>query len=363
MIVPLYRSSTSRSRQRLFLTVNDAFTSDVRCNGSSDGEITLLPQGGTRPYVFQWSQGDTSMALSNLDAGTYFATVTDANDCVDSLSFAINEPPAISAIIPQPPAPQCFGDPTSLVIDTVFGGNGTGLSDYVFSINNSGITFPVDQPATIFDGVNVVTIEDFNECTFSDTVTVVQPELLEVIFDPETIVVELGDSTVELNPLITNTAGIPIDSFIWQPADFLSSSNVPTPTVSPLQSREYQLTVIDVNGCSATNTVFVEVDANRNVHIPTAFSPNGDGENDIFSIFTCNGVSAINSVRIFDRWGELIHESTELSPNCEPGIGVEIWDGKFGGQELNAGVFVYVIEVSFIDGIDLTYRGSIALLR
>ncbi len=348
---------------QLFLSVNEGFSEDVRCSGSSDGIITLLPTGGTRPYAFQWSDGDTSMALVDLGPGVYFATVTDANGCTDSLSANVNEPPAIMAVIPQPPAPRCFGDPTTLLIDTVFGGNGMTLSDYVYSINGSGIGFPVDQPTTIFNGANVVTIEDFNGCTFSDTITVVQPDLLEIIFDPPTVIVELGDSTVELDPLITNNSGIPIDSFIWQPGDFLSATNVPTPTVSPIRSQEYQLTVIDINGCSATNTVFVEVDANRNVHIPSAFSPNGDGENDIFSIFTCNGVSEIKAVRVFDRWGELMHESTGLTPNCEPGIGVQVWDGRFNGQELNPGVFVYVVEVGFIDGVELTYRGSIALLK
>lgn len=335
----------------------------ISCFGENDGRASVFMFGGTSPYTYNWSNGLTGQPIEDLAAGDYQLTVSDANNCMDSTTVTVTEPEPIMAIIPQPVPPQCFGDPTTLSIDSVWGGVGVMLSDYIYSVGNSGISFSADQPTTVFDGRNIVTIEDANGCTFSDTIMIQQPELVEVIFDPARVVVELGDSTVQLDPLIINSPDIPIDSFIWSPNNYLSSDRVQRPFVTPLRSQEYVLTVIDVNGCSAVNTVFVELDANRNVHIPNAFSPNGDGENDIFSLYACNGVSEILSARIFDRWGELIHESTGLSPNCEPGLGTEIWDGMFNGKTLNPGVYVYIVEVAFIDDITLTYRGSVVLMR
>ena len=348
----------------LILDQDQAFVEDESCPDANDGAIMLLPFGGTRPYSYQWNNGGTSDQQFDLMAGDYEITVTDANNCMDTLAVSIIEPLPLMAIIPQPENPRCFGDPTTLVIDSVWGGAGTVLSDYVYSVGNTGISFPVDQPTSIFDGVNVITIEDANGCQLMDTVSIQQPEQLEVIFDPERVVIELGDSTVQLSPTIINSPNIPVDSFIWTPNTYLSSDRVENPFVNPLRSQEYTLVVVDVNGCTSDpRSVFVELDANRNVHIPNVFSPNGDGENDIFSMYACNGVSQILSAHIYDRWGELIFSANDLSPNCEPGLGTEIWDGTLNGQTLNPGVFVYVVEVSFIDDISLTYRGSILLMR
>ena len=340
-----------------------AFTRDESCQDAEDGVIALTVLGGTPAYTYFWNNGATTESIEELSAGSYSVTVTDANNCQDSLVVEIVEPTPIMAVVPQPQPPLCFGDPAILTVDTVFGGAGSSSADYMYSVNNSGIFFPIDQPSTLFRSENIIIIEDLNGCTITDTITIQQPELVEITFDPSRVVVELGDSTVQLNPIINANDGVPIDSFVWSPADFLSANNIENPIVAPLESREYTLRVIDANGCEAVNSIFVELDANRNVNIPTAFSPNGDGDNDDFSIFTCNGVSEIVSARIFDRWGELLHESTGLSPNCEAGFGVKLWDGTFNGSELNPGVYVYIIEVEFIDGINLVYRGSIALIK
>ena len=131
--------------------------------------------------------------------------------------------------------------------------------------------------------------------------------------------------------------------------------------IEPLEDTEYTFTVIDENGCTATAQVLVEVDKNRNVYIPNVFSPNGDGFNDEFRIFACTGVEDINFVRIYDRWGELIYEDDDLPPDCIGGS--QLWDGRFNGKTMNPAVFVYIIEVEFIDGITLLYRGDLTLLR
>lgn len=90
------------------------------------------------------------------------------------------------------------------------------------------------------------------------------------------------------------------------------------------------------------------------------FSPNRDGRNDYFEIFTGKGVRAIPQIQIFDRWGNLLNEKNNL-----PVIpyGLEIWDGKFRGKEMQPGVYVYLIKVTFEDDQTLLYRGDITIVK
>jgi gliding motility-associated-like protein len=122
----------------------------------------------------------------------------------------------------------------------------------------------------------------------------------------------------------------------------------------------YTLTVIDINGCTASSQIFVDIDRNRKVYIPTVFSPNGDGINDKFQVFTGLGVEHINFVRLYDRWGEKVYEEIDLPPSSD---GTPGWDGNFRGHDMDPAVFLYLVEVVFVDGKVLVYRGDVSLLR
>lgn len=351
----------------LVLSLDNSLTQDASCNGTSDGILAVTynetdsvnPVG---PTPYSWSGGignAASPVAEGLPAGTYSVTITDIRGCEDSLTHTINEPSPIVAVIPDPADPRCFGESTVVIIDTIFGGNGEDLFDYTYQIDNNGLSFTPDQPATVFAGQHIVTVEDPLGCTYSDTLQINEPDELSVMFDPAIVVIELGDSTVRLDPLITNS--LPIDSFIWTPSSGLSSGNVQRPIVREFQDERYTLTVVDVNGCEGEGTVTVEIDRNRNVYIPNVFSPNGDGPNDEFRVFACNGVLQIESARIFDRWGALVAEREEIQHSCDGGT--VIWDGRRGSREAPTGVYVYMIEVTFLDRVTLLYRGDVTLLR
>ncbi len=356
-----------REPAALELSIDDAQTRDPSCNGSDDGVLavqfnqddSINPIG---PEPFTWSNGiapASAPVADGLTAGVYAVTLTDVKGCQDSLTYTLNEPSPIVALIPDPADPRCFGESTIIIIDTIFGGNGSDLFDYTYQIDNNGLDFTPDQPAVVFAGQHVITIEDPLGCTYQDTVDINQPEELTVAFDPEVVEIELGDSTTRLDPIITNS--LPIDSFIWTPTMGLSSYNVQRPIVKEFEDQRYTLTVVDENGCQGTGSVFVEIDRNRNVYIPNVFSPNGDGPNDEFRVFACQGVEEITSARIFDRWGNLVYESTDLLHNCDGGTA--IWDGRLNAQFMQSGVFVYMIEIKFIDNVSRTYRGDVTLLR
>lgn len=344
------------------LQINQDLTqsADVSCNGEADGAIAVAPVGGTQPYNFIWDNGTMNAVNAGLVPGSYQVTVSDKNDCTETAIFDIFEPAPIFASIPDPSPPLCFNDPTLVLIDTVYGGAGKSLSEFTYTIDNNGLEFPVDQPATIFAGVHTISIFDPYGCSFTDTFEVVQPAELQVFFNPTVVDIELGDSLTRLEPIIVSD--LPIQVYNWTPGDWLSATDVERPFVQPLEDQTYVLEIVDINGCASSAQVDVRIDANRNIYIPNIFSPNGDGLNDYFSVYACRGVKRIINAQIFDRWGNLIYQGSELSPVCQ-GIGTQIWDGTFNGQELNPASFVYIVQVEFLDDLVLTYRGTITLMR
>ena len=189
------------------------------------------------------------------------------------------------------------------------------------------------------------------------TIIIQQP--LEISIElPDVVEIDLGDTLTTLDPVIVSS--LPIESFTWEPPDQLSCADCKNPRVGPVKNQQYTLTIVDANGCSASATVLVDLDRNRNIYIPNVFSPTGDGINDKFRVFAGLGVSSINFVRLYDRWGGKLFEETNLLPDPD---GTPGWDGNFRGEEMKPGVYLYLVEVEFQDGQVLLYRGDVTLLR
>ena len=345
------------------VVLNQSATFDVSCNGAADGTINVDTLGGNSDLggiTFNWGNniaGPNSDVATGLDAGTYFVTATDSKGCADSLVHTISEPPAIQYLLGDIDPILCNGDRTTIVFDQVIGGNG---GPYLVSVDNAppqNIDFGFD----VFGGVRDVTIFDVTGCAVDTTINIPEPPRFEIFFDPDEIEVELGDSAV-LTPIVS-LGGAPVnqDSIFWSPLEFLSfGGNRLRPTVRPLDGLDYTLTAFDQNGCQATASIFVDVDKNRNIFVPNAFYPGSSRGNDRFRVFAGPGVQSIVQMQVWDRWGELVFQEGPQEPSSFPSYG---WDGKFRGEEMNTGVYVYIITVLFEDGLILNYRGSVTLLR
>ena len=98
---------------------------------------------------------------------------------------------------------------------------------------------------------------------------------------------------------------------------------------------------------------------NINVYIPTAFSPNNDGDNDKIIVYAGQGVAQIERFMIFDRWGNQVFAKGPFQPN-DPDFG---WDGLLNGEPMNAAVFVYYVEVTLVTGQVVVLEGDFVLLR
>lgn len=343
----------------LEIFVDSTQLQQVGCEGDSSGLISLFALGGntlTGPTTYEWTDGvSTSSVASNLKAGTYSVTATDHRGCTATTLVTLTEPDPIEFDIADIVEPECFGYQTVITIDTAFGGNGPL---YEFSINN-GPKRPIQGAIPVLGGQNnLVTVFDRNGCREEEEVFVDQPALLVVDLGNDTII-ELGE-TLTLDPFIGSL--LPIDSVVWQPTNVTCVDTVTCleVEVSPLETQMYTLMVFDTMGCSGSDEIIVEVDKNRNVFIPNVFSPNGDGLNDLFKPFVGAGVQNINYMRVFDRWGEVLYERAgQYLPDP---LDLTGWDGKLKGKRMNPGVYVYLIEVQFVDGQVLLYRGDVTLL-
>ena len=331
------------------LTV-DMEVTNVSCFGEADGSIFANATGGVGNYVYSWSTGSTDDTAMPLDVGTYSVTVLDGNGCDFIIDAAVTQPPELFIEIADIIDVICFGDETGTIAVTGSGGN----PPYQYSVDGT-----IFQDENVFEnlpaGTHVITIIDQLGCTDEVEGTIDQPE--ELIVDAgENQTIDLGFSTdivTTVSPAFTNV------DYIWEPTEFLSCTECPRPEASPVNTTTYAVTITDDTGCTAVDEVTIFVNKVRPIFIPNGFSPNYDGFNDYFTAFGGPAARQIKELRVFNRWGALVYEATEI-PLSEPTLG---WDGTFKGKELPPDVFAYYLIVEFIDNEEVLYEGDVTIVK
>ena len=231
-----------------------------------------------------------------------------------------------------------------------------GAFSYIWSpstgLNNSISSSPIASPSTTIT-YRVIGTDD-RSC-FKDTgfVTVrVYP--IPTVQGGQNKTINVGQ-TVDLVP----TVSVDVTSVTWLPPTGIIHGNNYAITVKPRETTEYTIEVKNPGGCTAHGHVTVFVVCNgANIFIPNTFSPNGDGANDVFYP-RGTGLFSIKSMRIFNRWGEVVYERNSFMPNDAAGG----WNGTYMGHKLNPDVFVYTIEIVCDNSSTLTYKGNVALIQ
>lgn len=155
--------------------------------------------------------------------------------------------------------------------------------------------------------------------------------------------------TTTFSPVINVTN---ISSYTWVPGVSLTCDNCEKPDASPAATTQYLLTVVDDAGCSVSDSLIVSV-SSPELLVPTGFSPNGDGVNDVFTAFNKDLVKY--NLQVYNRWGELVFESNDPK---------EGWDGVYQSREQGLGVYVWQCSYSFTDGTKMkTAKGNVTLVR
>ncbi len=325
---------------------------DVLCKGEPQGTANSLVNGGTPPYFFEWSDGTTTQSNESIYAGTYQITVTDGNDCTAVNTIEITEPEEYLTVNEDHTNLSCWESGDGFIDIDAIG----GTPPFTFSLDGTNFNGS-DRIPGLDAGDYFAYVRDANGCIeqYPDTIHIYQPLNIEVnTYDDQTILFgELG----YLNSEVANQNGQL--NYFWSPADSLTCVDCPNPTAIGLQYQtSYTLTVVDENGCEGEDVVTIFVRQDRNVFVPTGFSPNNDGINDVLSVVGQDGVT-IKTFNVFDRWGELVYQSLDFDIN-DPTIG---WDGNFRAKQMPSGIYFWTAEVLYSDDTDGVHQGQVTLLR
>ncbi|MBC7947284.1 MAG: gliding motility-associated C-terminal domain-containing protein [Chitinophagaceae bacterium] len=305
--------------------------------------LTLSATGGTE---YQWTGVNNfvatgpSVSINNAQpaqSGKYYLNVTNTAGCshADSTTVVVNAGPV--ATISFTDARICEGE--TVALSAGGGGNYQWIPSTGLSSSQSATPSASPLDTTLY---KVVVINP-DGCTDTASVIINVIEAPRANAGPDQMIIK-GNSV----QLPANVSGQNI-SFVWSPTVFMDDPQLMQPTVTPPADTSYTLTVTSNEGCgSATDDVKVYV--YKDIYIPTAFSPNGNGLNDTWFIPALSAYSDY-SVRVYNRYGQILFQSTNAN---------KAWDGRFNGVPQPSGVYVYVIDLRQSGKI---LKGTLAIIR
>lgn len=340
----------------------------VDCS-TGTGTIAAVHTDGAAPYTYDIGNGQQNDSVfTGLANGTYTVTVTDANGCATTASAVID--------LSQGPTPY-----TSAISAVFCSDDGYTLPSGAF-VEEGGLYYDTLHVAGGCDTLTIVELQELpliqvyihdSLCpgeayilpsgavvtevfTYADTVHV--PNACDTVY----YVILHARPGVEATASATDTvitggastqlhaSGGPFYS--WSPATGLDLPASPDPIARPITTTTYCVSVTNSSGCTDTACVKVEVRCPA-LFIPSAFSPNASGTNDILCV-EGNDCIAFMLFRIYNRWGNKVFETMDPK-TC--------WDGLHNGQPLNAGVFVYHLNATLSNGETVEQQGNITLVR
>jgi len=351
---------TSTHEVTLVHPVVSSFTA-IRDSICEHQTVSFDGSPSTNAYRYVWDFGDGKYDSTNKvtvshtynTPGAYTAalTVYDFVPCPDkSVHTILVSPFEIHAVYPD--TSVCLYTPMTIV-DTL------SIEPYV----SRPLTFEW-SPADFLDSPNVQQphfyAADSQWHTYVVTMTSAAPfncmtkETIRVYAQPH---VHLSNITKDLTITYGQSVHLNVDGAYyteWVPAKYLDNANIKDPISTPDEPIVY--TVFGMNqygGCRDTAYVRINLTYDDEF-VPSAFTPNGDGKNDVFKVTNMRAGQKLLEFRVYDRWGQKVFETTDVTKG---------WDGTYNGQALDAAVFQYMIRISLPDGTQRVHKGDVTLLR
>jgi gliding motility-associated-like protein len=321
---------------------------NVSCNNGADGSLLASAGGGLPPYTYAWSSGSNTALASNLAAGDYTVTVTDQALCTLTASYTLDAPnPLLLAALFNDPV--CEGPFTGNIVAQSVAG---GIPPYYYSLNGSPFSDSTSY-TDLGEGSYTLSVQDANGCQLDSTVQL-EAAIIPVLDLGADTSIFLGDS-LRLRPEVV----IGAEQYAWNMTPGLSCYDCPNPWVYIFHPMSYTLSVTSEDNCTTSDSIRVDVIPRRRVYVPNAFSPNGDGVNDLLTVFAGGEAFRVKSFNVYSRWGDHVFNLEDFPPN-NPGIG---WDGNFKGEEMQGAVFAWTAEVVFLDEEVLLLKGDVMVVR
>lgn len=325
--------------------------SDVLCYGDATGQIESFVTGGTSPYQYLWDDDlrQTTSTLNGLPVGEYQVTVRDSQQCVASASVRIDQPDTLVLSHIETSLVEAYCDWANGAAEVVATG---GVMPYEYLWATTPARFTALASDVLGETV-IATVTDANAC--EDTLLVripSDPKPIASFFTIPDFQMPILESNQPIDFINTTEHGI---TYVWDFGDGSLSSDFEPGYQYELPGTYDVILTVDNKyfACPSEFRATIEISSNGRIYFPNAFSPNSDGINDEIGI-TGEGIASFHCL-IFDRWGRVVAELTQPD---------QLWDGRSPtGEEVQEGVYVYLVEAILNDGTSLQRGGSITLIR
>ncbi len=331
----------------------------LACNRDQTEIVAVISSYNQQEIMNWWTPngniiGNDQGATIDVDQeGLYYIEVEDLmNGCKSLDSMVVHrdpeEPRSFEVEVDEA---VCPNEVPSMAVLSIDGGR----APYTVVLDNQQMT--LGDQTEISPGWHTITILDGRDCAVEQEVFV--PEAPRYDFNLlEEIEVEVGDELILRPQLAFDPANI--ESAQWYPEEAVACPNCLITEFIGTESTTLELIMTTRSGCELFGRSLINLYVDKNVYVPNIFSPNGDGNNDFFTVYVKDqSVAQINYLRIFNRWGDNVFYKEKFPPN----IGVEGWDGYHVDRQSNPAVFVYVTEVQFVDGSTVILAGDVTLVR
>ncbi|HLP19798.1 MAG TPA: PKD domain-containing protein [Chitinophagales bacterium] len=299
----------------------------------------------TGAYTYQW-RPDPTLSATNIanpianptDTTMYFVDAVNIHGCASSDSVTLNVQFPVTAVT-LPLFDGCQGQPVQLQASGGFYYEWTPPT----GLNNPFVNDPFAMPDTTT--AYVITVS--NDCFSDSAVTLVIVHPLPVVdAGPDTTI--WRDTNAQLRGFTNET------NHFWNPSTWLDDPYNLNTNAQPQQTMYYELFAIDQYGCLSIDSVLITVIPYTVLDIPTAFSPDGNGVNDVFRIVRYLNIDNLIELAVYNRWGNKVFSTT----NIEQG-----WDGRYNEEPQPLGVYVWMVSADAKDGERIVKKGNVTLVR
>lgn len=327
----------------------------LSCNNE---EVTISSDfTGGEDVDISWTLDNNDISNSESvtvqDPGMYIIEVIDnQNGCSFIDSIFIEEIEAVEDYELLLGDPACGFDSGVIEFIDVEG----GVGPYTYSIDG-GDNFQNNPVfSNLAEGNYMTVVMDATGCVIEDAATLLALEDYDIT-ELTDVVIGAGE-THQIN-VQTTMPPSSISQIIWSPTAGLSCTDCLNPIASPTNTTIYTVTLIDNNGCEVSTSIEIRIEVSG-IYVPNIFSPNDDGNNDIWSIMPGpNTVAKVFQVAVFDRWGNRVF----LEENIEPEELANGWDGTYNGKEVLQGVYVFLFVYEDFNGDTQQIDGTLSVIR
>ncbi|MEO7444534.1 MAG: gliding motility-associated C-terminal domain-containing protein [Ferruginibacter sp.] len=319
-----------------------AATVNATCSATGNGAITVTVSGGVAPLQYSLNGGTTYQASNvfTVTNGTYNVTVKDANNCtriINNINVALTNNLSLSV---RGDTTICSGQNVALATTS----NAASYSWTPTSgLANPAAQSPVASPAQTTRYTVTATL---GQCSKQASVNINVVNSVTVYAGSDIILISGEQATL-------NASATGATSYLWTPASGLSATNILNPIAKPTATTLYTLTAKNDVGCTASDDLLVTV-IPYCIKVKNAFTPNGDGINDIWQVYDQYDCLKNITVNVFNRYGARVYESRNYRND---------WDGRYQGKSLPDGTYYAVVNFTLITGRVVTIKSDLTILR